>query len=287
MKRLLITSDFSDNAKHAAEYGYALAREIKAGIFLCNVVTIPAESPISGMVAWPMEESDALLRGSLADLKQLKEHLEQNDYSETFMPPIAYLNETGTVREIINDVSSNQKVDMVIAASHQKGGFSTFLMGNHTLDLIEACIKPLLIIPEAATFKPIKKIAFASDFKNYETDLEEIYQLISLARLLNAEVLLTHIYNEKDPLHRFEKGIKQFLSELSNKADYPQIYYRVINEGKIESGLDWLCEHGQIDMLAMVHRKHGFFDNLLNGSYTRKMANHITIPLLVLQEIKH
>jgi nucleotide-binding universal stress UspA family protein len=281
MKKLLVTTDFSDNAKHAAEYGYALAKQIKAGIFLCNIVTIPVESPVSGMVAWPVGEGDILLEGSIDELKRLKAHLEQKDYSEDFRPPVDYLNETGTVRDIINEVSAHQNVDMVIAGSHQHGGINTFLRGNHTKDLIDACVKPLLIIPETAAFKPIRKIAFASDFKNSETDLEEIYQLIAFARLLDAEILLTHIYNEKDPSHRFEKGIKQFLSEISNKANYPQIYYRVINESKIESGLDWLCEHGQIDILAMVHRKHGFFDNLLNGSYTHKMANHICIPLLV------
>jgi nucleotide-binding universal stress UspA family protein len=278
MKKLLITTDFSNNAKHAAEYGYTLAKQIKAGIFLCNTVTIPAETSLSGMVAWPMEQSDILMEGSIDDLKRLKAHLEQHDYSDTFRPPVDYLNETGIVWATVNNASTDQKVDMVIAGSHQKSGINTFLMGNHTRDLIDACIKPLLIIPETAAFKPIRKIAFASDFKSPETDLEEIYQLISFARLLDAEILLTHIYNEKDPSHRFEKGIKQFLSEISNKADYPQIYYRVINESKIESGLDWLC---QIDILAMVHRKHGFFDNLLNGSYTHKMANHISIPLLV------
>jgi hypothetical protein len=79
----------------------------------------------------------------------------------------------------------------------------------------------------------------------------------------------------------FEKGIEKFLLEISNKANYPQIYYRIIKHDKVELGLDWLCEYGHIDMLAMVHRPHDFLDSILNSSHTKKMAGHIAIPLLV------
>jgi nucleotide-binding universal stress UspA family protein len=34
-------------------------------------------------------------------------------------------------------------------------------------------------------------------------------------------------------------------------------------------------------MLAMLHRPHSFFDNILRGSLTQKMASHIAIPFLV------
>ena len=281
MKKLLIATDFSADAEHAAEYGYLLAKQMKAGIFLCNVVTVPAEAPMAGMVAWPMEESETLLEESKTELQRLKAHLERIDQTETFKPPVNYLNEPGTVVEIINNNTSKQNIDFVIAGTHQHNGFSTFLLGNHTHDLLEYSVKPLLVIPRNAVFKPVGKIAFATDFEHPENDLEQIYQLTELARTLNAEILLTHILNETDHSQKFEKHIVRFLVEISNKANYPKIYYRIVKQSKTEAGLNWLCEHEQIDMLAMVHRKHGFFDTLLNGSHTQRMAAHISVPLLV------
>jgi hypothetical protein len=162
----------------------------------------------------------------------------------------------------------------------------TFLLGNHTHELIEACIKPLLVVPNAASFKPIKKIAFATDLEHPENDLEQLYELITLASTLDAEILLTHIHTGNDHSMNFEKGIEKFLVEISNKANYPKIYYRIIKQDKVELGLDWLCEHGQIDMLAMVHRKHDFLDGILYGSHTKKMASRINIPLLVYPDTK-
>jgi len=286
MKKLLIATDFSANAKHAAEYGYQLAKQLKAGIFLCNTITIPAEVPMSGMGAWLQGENAILLDDSNEELKRLKAHLEHADHTDAFRPPVDYLNEAGTVRQTVNDAVFKQKVDMIIAGSHEPDILGTFLLGNHAHELIEFCIKPLLIVPNTAEFTPIKKIAFATDLENPDDDLEQIYQLIDFARLLDAEILLTHIYNGSvyngsGHLAKFEKRIEQFLTEISNKANYPQIYYRIIKQDKIESGLNWLCEHSQIDILAMVHHKHDFLDSILKGSHTKKMADHIIIPLLV------
>ena len=70
--------------------------------------------------------------------------------------------------------------------------------------------------------------------------------------------------------------------EISNKADYPSIYYRIIQSHQTENGLEWLFEHGHVDILAMVHRKHNFLERLVPGSFTQKIAREITIPLLVI-----
>src|ERR1700712_4924731 len=99
MKKLLIATDFSTNAKHAAEYGYLLAKQLKAGIFLCNTITIPAEAPMSGLAVWPQGESEILLDDSIEELKRIKAHLEHNDHTDAFRPPVDYLNEAGTVRQ--------------------------------------------------------------------------------------------------------------------------------------------------------------------------------------------
>lgn len=284
MKKLLIATNFSANAKHAAEYGYLLAKQLKAGIFLCNTITIPAETSMSGMTMWPQGESDILLDESVEELKRLKAHLEHTDHTDAFRPPVDYLNEAGTVRQTVNEAVARQNVDLIIAGAHEPDRLGTFLLGNHAHELIECCVKPLLIIPNTTRFTPIKKIAFATDFERPENDLEQIFELINIARLLDAEILLTHIYDGSGHLTKFEKRIENFLVEISNKANYPQIYYRIIKQDKVELGLDWLCEHGQIDMLAMVHRRYDFLDSILKGSHTKKMAGHITIPLLVFSE---
>jgi nucleotide-binding universal stress UspA family protein len=279
MKTLLIPTDFSPNAKHAVEYGYKLAKQIKANVVLCNAVVVPAEIPQAGFIAWPMEEYDVLIDESTEGLKKLKADLAHD--KDAFTPLISCFNEVGTTADVVNGLIAIKNIDLVLMGTHGSDGLSSFLFGNHTRILIDTITKPLLLVPPQAPAAPIKKIAFAADFKQPEKDLESIYELIPLARALNAEILLTHIYDGKDQSPEFHKWITNFLTDLSNKADYPHIYYRLVRNDYAEEGLDWLCKHGQIDMLATVHRPHTFFDSILKGSYTQKMASHIKIPLLV------
>ncbi len=190
----------------------------------------------------------------------------------------------GALTDVVDDVIDNHNIDLIIMGTHGNSGLSTVMLGNHSKKMINESAKPLLLVPFNAGIKPVKKIAYATDFKHPENDLLTIYKLIPFAKQLNAEILLTHVIDETHQSPTFKKWLDNMLTDLSNKADYPNIYYRLIKSRGPESGLDWLCEHGQVDMLAMLHHQHSFLDKLLNGSYTQKMAGHITIPLLVFPE---
>lgn len=283
MKKLLISTDFSANATHAAEYGYALAKQMHAGVMLCNAFIVPAEMPQGGIIVWPMEEYDSIVKSSTDDLKKLQTELETK-FKTGYKPAISLVNEMGGVTDVVSSIIEQHNIDMIVMGTHGNTGLSTIVLGNHSKKMINETKKPLLLVPFTAPVKPVKKIAYATDFKHPENDLLAIYKLIPIAKQLNAEILLTHVVDETHQSPTFKKWLDNILTELSNKADYPAIYYRLIKGRKPDSGLDWLCEHGQVDILAMLHHKHSFFDSLLNGSYTQKMAGHITIPLLVFPE---
>lgn len=131
----------------------------------------------------------------------------------------------------------------------------------------------------------MKKNAFATDLENIAEDLDAIFQLITYTKQLNAKILLTYVDDKKYHTVEFKEHMDEILTNLSNKGNYPLIYYRLVKSRNAEAGLDWLCEHGEIDVLAMVHRPHNFLDTAINGSHTQKMAGHISKPLLVFPSI--
>jgi nucleotide-binding universal stress UspA family protein len=284
MKTILFPTDFSENAKHAIRYGYYLSRQIKADIILCNAVIIPAEAPQAGLVAWPMEESDTLLKDSTAELVKLKSFIEKSRNKSGFQPAISYLNQSGILTDVVNQIIANEKIDLVIIGTHGSSGLTTLLLGNHSRSMIDGVNSPLLLIPPAAKLSPVKKIAFATDFKNPEEDIKSIAALADLAKPLNAEILLTHIYENADKSPEFEQWIKQFVRELPAKIDFSKIKYTMYKSNGAQSGLEWLCDNGDIDILAMMHRSHTFIDSLFRGSQTQKIAGQIPIALLVFPE---
>ena len=284
MKTILFPTDFSENAKHAIRYGYYLSRQIKADIILCNAVIIPAEAPQAGLVAWPMEESDTLLKDSTAELVKLKSFIEKSRNKSGFQPAISYLNQSGILTDVVNQIIANKKIDLVIIGTHGSSGLTTLLLGNHSRSMIDGVNSPLLLIPPDAKLSPVKKIAFATDFKNPKEDIKSIAALADLAKPLNAEILLTHIYENADKSPEFEQWIKQFVRELPAKIDFSKIKYTMYKSNGAQSGLEWLCDNGDIDILAIMHRSHTFIDSLFRGSQTQKIAGQIPIPLLVFPE---
>jgi len=284
MKKILITTDFSANATHAAAYGYHIASQVKADVILCNAFIVPAEMPQGGTLVWPQIEYDELLESSVVELEKLKKELQQIHGDSSFKPHITNASEIGAVTDVITELTGKTDIELTVMGTHGAGKLDTLLVGNHSRRMINNTKTPLLLVPASAAFKPIKKVAFATDLREPERDLKAIYELIPLLKRLNSELLLTHIYNGDDPTYKFKQHIQQLLVELSNKANYPNIFYRIVNSNKAERGLDWLCDHGHVDVLAMVHRKHDLLDNILIGSHTQKMADHINIPLLVIPE---
>jgi len=284
MKKILIATDFSANATHAATYGYAFASQVKADVILCNAFIVPAEMPQGGTVVWPQLEYDELVEGSASELEKLKKGLQQTHSDSSFKPHITSASEIGAVTDVIAEITGKTDVELTVMGTHGAGKLDTLLVGNHSRRMINNTKNPLLLVPASAGFKPIKKVAFATDLREPEKDLKAIYELIPLLKRLNAELLLTHIYNGDDPTYKFKQHIQQLLVELSNKANYPNIFYRIVNSNKAERGLDWLCDHGHVDVLAMVHHKRDLLDRILIGSHTQKIAAHINIPLLVIPE---
>jgi len=280
MKTILIPTDFSENSAHVAEYGYKFARQIQSNIILCNAFIVPVEVPQGSMIAWPIYELDEIIESCENDVNKLKKKLEQQHLTG-FQPSIICSNEAGALQDVVSELVAKHDIGTVIIGTHGGNGLSGFILGNHSRRMIDNTTKPLMLIPPGTKYSPVKKIAFATDMENMSDDLDAIFELINYARYFNAEILLTYVDNKSYHTDKFKKDMQELLTSLSNKANYPLIYYRLVKSRSTESGLDWLCEHGQVDVLAMVHRPHNFLDAIISGSHTQKMANHITIPLLV------
>jgi nucleotide-binding universal stress UspA family protein len=271
MKTILVLTDFSDNARHAAEYALELAKKTKADLLLCNTFMVPADISMTGFSMWPQEEYTVLSDESDRELNLLKKHLQDqpdmNQEITSFYPNIDISRVDGNIGDVVKERKPGTIIQLVVAGTHDKDGLSSFLLGNNVNNMIDNIGFPLLLIPANAAFN---------------TDEKALYKLVELAKPLNAEILVTHIYNEKNDKLDFEKQIKALLTAISNKANYANIYSRIVDEEKPEKGLHWLCKNGQVDMLAMVHQKHNLFQEIFGSSHTKNMAERISIPLLVL-----
>jgi nucleotide-binding universal stress UspA family protein len=231
MKTILVLTDFSIKADHAAHYALKLATKIKANLLLCNVFLIPSTTAMGAQIAWPMENYDTLEEDSVNDLTEFIGRLNNElDIAEiltdAFRPQINQCSKAGFVVNTIDDIVKSHNVMMVVIGTHSHKGLNSFLAGDHARDVIERANCPVLLIPEQALFKNYRKIAFATDLSH--NDIEVLHSLAGLAKFYNSEIMITHIAEENTAYQLEEPDVKIFLNMVSSKINYPNIYYRPV-----------------------------------------------------------
>jgi len=280
MKTLLLCTDFSTTGDHAVKYGYHLAQSIKANVVVCHAFMIPAEVPQVGVLVWPMDSYEEISHDNEQKLNQLKAGLKRLNKEVGFQPAIKLLNETGPLENVIRNATNSEKADMVIVGTHHPG-MNSMLLGNHNDMLLNYLAKQLLFVPPDAKLKAPQKIAFASDFKHPDQDMQRILSLMPLIRALDAELYITHIQPKSDVTDN-QPWLSRFLTDIARQATYPKVFSRIINDDDTVSALKRLCTGRDMDLLVMVHHRHGFFESLFKGSYTKKIAKNTKVPLLAL-----
>lgn len=282
MKKILVPIDFSDYADNAVKYAMALAKTLKASIHLCHAIAIPEVSPMAGMVVWPVEDYTAIKEETTTTMKNYVDELMANFLANEPIMPITYSCEFGTVKQVVTDTEKELKVDLVVMGMAGAGKIAHLLMGSNSLALIADTKIPVILVPKAKLFTGLHKVALATALAT--TDLNAIHQLANMLYYFNADLLLTHVSDEKVDAMERSQEIDEFLNEVTCKINYPKIYFRHIDDKDIDEGLSWITKNAQVDMLAMVHRHLNFFNRIATGSRTKKIAGTIEIPLMVLPE---
>lgn len=285
MKKILVPVDYSAYSDNAVRYAIEIAKKINAEIHLFHGIEIAELSYMAGVMLWPIENFSEIKEDSDEDLLTYIEKL-KNDPSlcSPSLPPITFSSETGSVKQIIDKMAQKAHFDLIVMGLAGAGKLDRFFLGSNSKDVIENTNIPVLLIPKEAKYQQIKKIAFATDLT--EGDINSIYNVARIFCFLEPEILLVHVDEKASDFHDPRTSANVFLNRVTCKLNYSKIYYRHLNAKKVEEGLKWLTENGQIDMLTMIHRHPNLISRVLDGSYTQKLATIVQLPLLVMPEDK-
>ncbi|TKC12405.1 universal stress protein [Pedobacter polaris] len=285
MKKILVPIDYSTYSDNAVHYAIEIAKKINAEIHLCHGLEVSELIPMAGIMMWPTENFSEIKEDSDKDLQKYIDKLKNNTLLSTpYFPNITFSSETGSVKQIVDKLKGEQHFDLVIMGLAGAGKLQRFFLGSNSRDVIEKTNIPILLVPKATVYRPLKKIAFATDLN--ESDLNSIHAIARLFCLYDPEILLAHVANEFSDFHEPRSKSNLFLNRVTCNINYSKIYYRHINATNVEEGLKWLAENGQVDMLGMIHRHPSMFARILEGSHTQKLAQTVHLPLLVMPEDK-
>ena len=278
MKKILVPTDFSNNATKAVDYAVAIAEKAGAEIILLNALAV-VDTTFSSRKAVFEEYNNALaadMREQLKDLQQTVEKKSSVRITTKFFK--------GGIADSILKCAVDENVNLIVMGTRGASGIERMLWGSTTAGIIGNTTIPVLAIPKGAEWKGLKNILFAT--RNFEADDKTLIPILNLAQL---EAALVHIAvftdtDDKDLGDYLEHGKLLNAYQKTLPGRYKDVKFKTEHlKGKeFEDTIEQYIKGYNIDMLVMTTHKRSFWDSMFNRSMTKSMAYHINIPMLAL-----
>jgi nucleotide-binding universal stress UspA family protein len=270
MNRILVPTDFSEQAHYALEVAAMLARKHNAEIYLLHMMEIPMQQidPINAHSDVP----EALFFMKLAHKKF--EDLMESDFLQDIT-----VHETVKADITFNEIKDACKefdIDLIVMGSHGASGLKEMFIGSNAEKVVRSSDVPVLVIKNQHNNFNIKNFVFASDFKN---DNSETYkQAVKFAELFDAKIhlLLVNTANNFITTYESRNRINDFISGQS----FENYTINVHNDTSVEQGILNFSQEIDADLIGIsTHGRQGIA-HFFNSSISEDLVNHAKRPVI-------
>ncbi|GEO04715.1 universal stress protein UspA [Adhaeribacter aerolatus] len=271
MKKILVPTDFSENAVTAANYAACLAKESGACLILLHTETNQVAIAESTLV---MDPDPTTISG--CKLK-LEEQAQQIQAEYLLNQPIETLYRTGSLSLVLNQEIKNNQVDLVVMGTRGTTNFLGKLIGTNTAAFIKTAVCPVLVIPPKTAYGQIKRIGYAADFQSDERFF--LHQLFQISEPLQAEVYVVNIKSERQLKTVTDDQVLYYIQK-----EFPEsnLHINQIRENDVVKGLQLFAEQNDIQILAIAMQDRNFLEDFFHKSVSRQLALEAQVPVLAL-----
>ncbi|GGG34181.1 universal stress protein [Bizionia arctica] len=270
MKKILVPTDFSEEAENALKVAAQLAKKYGSEIYLTHLLELP------------FTQLDALSQHSELPEAMFFMKLARQKFKDVLSKK--YL-EGITVYETVDfnqsfsgiaDTAKENNVDLIVMGSHGASGFKEMFIGSNTEKVVRTSEVPVLVIKNEHETFDINNIVFASDFKN---DNKETYRQASeLALAFNAKLhlLMVNTANNFTTTAKANSRILDFI----NGYNYNNYSINIYNDENVEQGILNFSHSINADLIGIsTHGRQGI-SHFLNGSISEDLVNHAKRPVI-------
>jgi nucleotide-binding universal stress UspA family protein len=272
-KRVLVPTDFSNNAKNAFEFAYHLfGRDAQYDLLNCYY-NLPSYNDMGESYINILKENS-----EVAMAKEFDRIKENYDIVEGNLNGMSL---NGFPAFGIKTACDEKTYDVIAMGTMGAAGMKEYFIGSNTADAISNVKVPLLVIPSDAKFEGVHKMLFAADYQFIDDD--QIGLAIDIAKNNSSEFLALHV---QEAVSSVDEENEQRVEKIILSRKIKDLKYKFIEkpEGNIEDSIEHYVGTHKIDLMIMVKREYTFFERLFKSSHTKKMTMHTKIPLLVVHE---
>jgi len=267
MKTIVAPVDFSSASMNALSFAAELSKRADARLVVVNIVKSGGEKDKSKEKLGIIEKN---LKDTFGAELKCENYIAQGDL-------------VSTMKEII----ILYKPSLFVMGTKGASGLKKILIGSNTVNVIAKIDVPVLVVPETAKFenfllKDKNRIVLATDLDSLvKQDALDILKKIALL-IVNPKVRVLNVRPRNTKMDFLRKMERNALLSIFN----PEIESErtTVFSSNVISGINfYLNEHQDTGLLAMIARDTG---QLIQKHYTREMASHTHLPLLIMHDAK-
>jgi nucleotide-binding universal stress UspA family protein len=268
MNTILALVDFSDTSMNAVSFAAELSRRSTARLVIVNI--------------FPKGEDEDKPKNKLKLMVAgLKKTFDTELKCESVLGQ-------GNLITALKKIIGDQQPDLIVMGTKGASGLKKLLIGSNTVKVISKTRIPVLVIPDRALFKNYfrkgkNRIVLATDLESLENEgaLDILKEIASL--IIEPKIRVLSVRSKNDGLDDSKRKERDFLLSVFN----PEIESErvTIFSNSVIGGINYYLSQRKTDtgLVAMIARDSG---QLIQKHYTREMASHTHLPLLVLHDAK-
>lgn len=270
MKKILVPTDFSQEANQALHVAAQLAKKYDAEIYLLHLLELPLHQ-VDAMASHS-ELPEAMFFMKLAHKRF--EELASQDFLQGIEvhETIEFDQSFSGIKEICH----KHEINLIVMGSHGVTGFKEMFIGSNTEKVVRSSDVPVLVIKNKHESFDIKDFVFASDFNN---DNKETYkQAVKLAEAFNSKIhlVMVNTANRFTTTEVANQRINTFIKDTSFENYSINIY----NDTTVEEGILNFSKSINADLIGIsTHGRQGIA-HFFNGSISEDLVNHANRPVV-------
>ncbi|WP_289021575.1 universal stress protein [uncultured Salegentibacter sp.] len=277
MRKIIIPTDFSENANNALRYACQLFKYEKSELILLHAYAEKVYADENVL-------SNAL-RDELKAVTKIRSEKELGKISlkvhDEFCNPrhkVKLIAAFGDLVDEVNSLVNSENADLVVMGTRGLTNDSSLGMGSNTLMVLKYVQCPVLAIPANFTYNEPKNILFPTNFL-IPYQKRELKVVGEIARDFNSKIHFLYLSKHKATSSRQQDNLEFLKQQFYNTIT--EVHQK--DELRKEKAIEDFIATNKIDLLVMVNSRHTYLEDMLLTSTIDKVGLHPSVPLLALQ----